>query len=90
MRHRQKNLLGDSCIDGGAVSRSKGPMNEVTNEPILSKLEQRLGRVHAGQRLGIERDHEAQIFGQGINFVHIENWYSVIRMTLKHFDVLDS
>jgi len=61
-------------------------MNEVTNEPILSKLEQRLGRLHARQRLGIERDHEAQIFGQGINFVHIENWYSihsVIRMTLK-------
>jgi hypothetical protein len=43
-------------------------MNEVTNEPILSKLEQRLGRLHARQRLGIERDHEAQIFGQGINF----------------------
>jgi uncharacterized protein len=31
-------------------------------------------------------DHEAQIFGQGINFFHIENWYSVhsvIRTTLK-------
>jgi hypothetical protein len=61
-------------------------MNAVTNEPILGKLEQRLGRLRARQRLGIERDHEAQIFGQGINFVHIENWYSihsVIRMTLK-------
>jgi predicted MPP superfamily phosphohydrolase len=37
-------------------------------------------------RLGIEADHEAQIFGQGINFFHIENWYSihsVIRTTLK-------
>ena len=22
-------------------------------------------------------DHEAQIFGQGINFFHIENWYSI-------------
>ena len=35
---------------------------------------------------GIEKDHEAQIFGQGINFFHIENWYSihsVIRTTLK-------
>ena len=43
-------------------------------------------RLHARQRLGIETDHEAQIFGQGINFFHIENWYSihsVIRMTLK-------
>ena len=36
-------------------------------------LEQRLGRVHARQRLGIEREHEAQIFGQGLNFFHIEN-----------------
>ena len=24
-------------------------------------------------RLGIEKDHEAQVFGQGINFFHIEN-----------------
>lgn len=55
-------------------------------ETILSKLERRLGRLHAKQRLGIETDHEAQIFGQGINFFHIENWYSVhsiIRAGLK-------
>jgi predicted MPP superfamily phosphohydrolase len=56
-------------------------------ETILSKLEQRLGgRVYARQRLGIETDHEAQIFGQGLNFFHIENWYSVhsvIRILLK-------
>lgn len=47
------------------------------DQDILSQLEQRLGRLHARQRLGIERDHEAQIFGQGLNFFHIENWYSV-------------
>jgi uncharacterized protein len=47
------------------------------DKDILLKLEQRLGRLHARQRLGIETDHEAQIFGQGINFFHIENWYSV-------------
>jgi uncharacterized protein len=56
-------------------------------ETVLSKLEQRLGgRVYAKQRLGIETDHEAQIFGQGLNFFHIENWYSihsVIRLLLK-------
>lgn len=56
-------------------------------ETVLSKLEQRLGgRVYARQRLGIETDHEAQIFGQGLNFFHIENWYSVhsiIRILLK-------
>ena len=56
------------------------------NESILGKLERRLGRLHARQRLGIETDHEAQIFGQGINFFHIENWYSshsLIRGMLK-------
>jgi predicted MPP superfamily phosphohydrolase len=56
------------------------------DKEILLKLEQRLGRLHARQRLGIETDHEAQIFGQGINFFHIENWYSVhsvIRNVLK-------
>jgi uncharacterized protein len=36
-------------------------------------LEQRLGPRHARQRLGIEKDHEAQVFGQGINFFAIEN-----------------
>ena len=39
----------------------------------LAVLEKRLGRRHARARLGIEKDHEAQVFGQGINFFHIEN-----------------
>ena len=57
-----------------------------TENELLSSLERRLGRLHAQQRLGIESDHEAQIFGQGLNFFHIENWYSVqsvIRTVLK-------
>jgi uncharacterized protein len=56
------------------------------HEDLLAKLEQRLGRVHAKQRLAIETDHEAQAFGQGLTFFHLENWYSVhsvIRNTLK-------
>jgi uncharacterized protein len=56
------------------------------HEDILAKLEQRLGRLHARQRLGIETDHEAQIFGQGLTFFHLENWYSarsIIRNALK-------
>lgn len=56
-------------------------------DAILSRLEQRLGgRFYARQRLGIETDHEAQIFGQGLTFFHLENWYSVhavIRGLLK-------
>ena len=42
-------------------------------DDIQEKLERRLGRLHARQRLGIEMDHEAQVFGQGLNFFHIEN-----------------
>lgn len=36
-------------------------------------LERRLGRIHAKQRVGVEKDHEAQVFGHGRNFFHIEN-----------------
>ena len=52
---------------------------------VLEKLEERLGRLHARQRLGIEDEHEGRIFGQGINFFHPENWFlsaSVIRTAL--------
>jgi predicted MPP superfamily phosphohydrolase len=45
----------------------------IVDEHILRTLDRRLGRLHAKQRLGIERDHEAQVFGQGLNFFHIEN-----------------
>jgi hypothetical protein len=45
----------------------------MTDHDILAILEKRLGRRHARQRLGIEKDHEAQVFGQGITFFHIEN-----------------
>jgi uncharacterized protein len=61
------------------------PSDECTDD-VVARLEQRLGRLHARQRLGIERDHEAHVFGHGLNFFHIENWYSVhslIRTTLK-------
>jgi len=56
------------------------------DEDILRKLEERLGPLRARQRMGIERDHEAQIFGKGLLSFHIENWYpvhSVIRNALK-------
>jgi uncharacterized protein len=55
-------------------------------EAILAFLERRLGRLHTRQRLGIEAEHEAEAFGQGLNFFHIENWYSIhaiIRLVLR-------
>jgi uncharacterized protein len=45
----------------------------MAHEQILKTLEKRLGRLHTRQRLGIETDHEAQVFGQGLNFFHLEN-----------------
>ena len=47
------------------------------DKELYSVLEARLGRVHLQQRLGIETDSEARVFGQGFNFFHIENWYSI-------------
>ncbi len=56
------------------------------DDPLFQLLEERVGRLHLRQRLGIESDHEKDIFGQGYNFFHIENWYSirsVIRNSLR-------
>jgi uncharacterized protein len=56
------------------------------NEDVLEKLERRLGRWHARQRLGLEDDHEGRVFGHGINFFHPENWRrspAIIRTALK-------
>jgi predicted MPP superfamily phosphohydrolase len=56
------------------------------DDNTIQILEKRLGRVHLKQRLGIETDRDRKIFGQGMNFFHPENWYSVhsfIRKTLK-------
>ncbi|MCP8937380.1 metallophosphoesterase [Alsobacter sp. SYSU M60028] len=58
----------------------------MSKDTDVAALERRLGKVHARQRLGIEDAHEAQVFGQGLNFFHIENWYSshaVIRAVLQ-------
>jgi|GEM_PF-34061 len=53
---------------------------------LQTRLESRLGTVHARQRLGIETDHERQVFTGNFSFFHLENWYSVhslIRNSLK-------
>src|SRR6266436_4798317 len=73
-------------MDLQLAEKARHRANLPINQDILQKLEQRLGRLHAKQRLGIEEDHEGRVFGQGINFFHPENWYlspSIIRKTLK-------
>ncbi len=46
----------------------------MSNREAMRYLEQRLDRLHLKQRLGVQQDHESQIFGQGRTFFHIENW----------------
>jgi predicted MPP superfamily phosphohydrolase len=56
------------------------------DKDLLRKLEERLGPIHARQRLGIEIDHEAQVFGQGLTFFNLENSSlapAIIRNALK-------
>ncbi|MEH6651418.1 MAG: metallophosphoesterase [Motiliproteus sp.] len=55
------------------------------NSSDRQQLEQRIGRVHLKQRLGIE-GHPQRVFGGGMNFIHLENWYSfqnIARRLLK-------
>ena len=65
--------------------------SDLYNEATILLLKERVGKVHLQQRLGIERDYERKIFGQGRNLFHIENWYSIrsiirnsLRLTLLH------
>ncbi len=58
------------------------PLDNATHD----LLKQRVGALHLRQRLGIERDYERRIFGQGRTFFHVENWYSlrsIIRNSLR-------
>lgn len=53
---------------------------------VEKKLEERLGRLHARLRLGIESEQEGRVLGLGLNLFHIENLifgHSFIRNVLK-------
>src|SRR5712671_3519888 len=83
-RKEHSEVSGRAWCSHGRSSRFRGSYS--MDEDIFRKLEERLGPLHARQRLGIETDREAQIFGQGLLFFHIGNWYpvrSVIRNALK-------
>lgn len=65
----------------GALRLLKGESSHQVSQDINERLENRLGRLHSRLRLGVEADHEAQIFGQGINYFHVEN------LALSHFAI---
>jgi predicted MPP superfamily phosphohydrolase len=48
-------------------------MTEVATEVSLAGLIARIGQDHVERRLGIETDHEAQLFGQGRLLFNLEN-----------------
>jgi predicted MPP superfamily phosphohydrolase len=53
---------------------------------IVEQLEQRFGRLHSRQRLGIEDDHEARAGGRGVGSLRPKRWYlspPIIRSALK-------
>jgi hypothetical protein len=45
----------------------------VTTQDVYELLEKRLGRRHARLRFGVENEHEAQVFDEGIDYFHIGN-----------------
>ncbi len=47
-----------------------------TEEELFERLEQRLGRVYARQRLAMEKDYEERFTGR-VNFLNPDKWYSV-------------
>src|SRR5260370_41721630 len=52
----------------------------------MQDLIKRIGAEHVERRLKIEAEHEAQLFGQGLLFFNLENWYAapwIIRNALK-------
>ena len=50
-------------------------------EELLERLEERLGRVHARQRLGMEREYEDKFNGR-VNFFNPAAWPRVLLGTL--------
>lgn len=61
----------------GPAQRSITSTIEASDEELYELLGPRVGHLHLKQRLGIESECEARVFGQGLNFFHLENWYSV-------------
>jgi uncharacterized protein len=56
------------------------------SQDLVEKLEQRFGRLHSRQRLGIEDDHEARAGGRGRGSLRPRRWYlspSIIQGSLK-------
>jgi hypothetical protein len=59
--------------------------NDATGTSLQNLIE-RIGSEHVEPRLKLEVEHEAQLFGQGLIFFNLENWYAaplIVRTALK-------
>ena len=70
-RRRSAEVLARAQLFGGS-DNVKSP-RLLDPDAAVQRLEARLGPLHARLRLGIEREHEAQAFVQGLTFLHLEN-----------------
>ena len=61
---------------GPTTAATKPVRIDMNLSPELHALQERIGRFHLRQRLGIEMANEPRVFGQGRTFFHIENWTS--------------
>ena len=62
------------------------PTSNAATGTSLQDLIERIGSEHVERRLKIEVEHEAQLFGQGLIFFNLENWYAapwIVRTALK-------
>jgi uncharacterized protein len=83
LRSFRASIRPDACAFrvvriGDVVDDSRGVVRHTVEpglieDPFLTSIEARVGRLHARQRLGIECDCEAQVFGQTLNFFHTQN-----------------
>ena len=75
------------CLERPPVERLEfGSTSNVATGTSLQDLIERIGSEHVERRLKIEAEHEAQLFGQGLIFFNLENWYSapwIVRTALK-------
>jgi len=77
--------------DGGLTvtsgQRDKTPLGfETDRDPEFERLKRYVEPSHLRRRLGIEADHEAEVFHRAGNFFHLENWdwgHALIRNVLR-------
>ena len=78
--------MNSAALLSRSISNSASMTTLSSDEELYHLLEPRVGQLHLKRRLGLESDREARIFGRGLNFFDLENWYSVhalIRYALR-------